>query len=89
MWLSSTPTCAETNNVMQELRGVKFNHRYKNKDMPKARHTRDMKHTVTILSALATRNLFSLDTDNNLGNIKNNVIADSNVMTETTKSVGN
>ena len=48
-----------------------------------------MKHTVTILSALATRNLFSLDTDNNLGNIKNSVNADSNVMTETTKSVGN
>ena len=56
--------------------------------MPKARETRDMKQTVTILSALATRNLFSLDTDNNLGNNKNSVNADSNVNPDTAKSVG-
>ena len=56
--------------------------------MPKARETRDMKQTVTILSALATRNLFSLDTDNNLGNNKNSVNADKNVNPDTAKSVG-
>ena len=50
--------------------------------MYKARHTRDMKDTVTILRALATHNPFSLDTDNNLRN------ADSNVNADTAKSVG-
>ena len=90
MWLLSMPACAETNHIMQELTGVQFNSGEQNKDMSKARQTRDMKDTVimTILRALATHNPFSLDTDGHLRNIMNGVNADSNVNADTTKIVG-
>ena len=88
IWLLSMPACAETNHIMQELTGVQFNSGEQNKDMSKARQTRDMKDTVTILKALATHNPFSLDTDSNLRNIMNGVNADSNVNADTAKIVG-
>ena len=88
IWLLSMPACAETNHIMQELTGVQFNSGEQNKDMSKARQTRDMKDTVTILRALATHNPFSLDTDSNLKNIMNGVNADSNVNADTAKIVG-
>ena len=88
IWLLSMPACAETNHIMQELTGVQFNSGEQNKDMSKARQTRDMKDTVTILSGLATHNPFSLDGDNNLRNIMNGVNADNNVNADTAKSVG-
>ena len=47
-----------------------------------------MKDTVKILRALTANNPFSLDTNNNLRNIINGVSADSNVNTDTAKSVG-
>ena len=56
--------------------------------MSKARQTRDMKDTVTILSGLAIHNPFSLDRDSKLRNIMNCVNADNNVNADTTKSVG-
>ena len=88
IWLLSMPACAETNHTMQELTGVQFNSGEQNKDMSKARQTRDMKDTVTILSGLATHNPFSLDGDSNLRNIMNGVNADNNVNADTAKSVG-
>jgi len=60
---------------MQELTGVQFNSGEQNKDMTKARQTRDMKDTVTILSGLATHHTFSLDGERN---IMNGVNADNN-----------
>ena len=88
IWLLSMPACTETNHIMQELTGVQFNSGQQNKDMSKARQTRDMKDTVTILMALATHNPFSLDTDSNLINIMNGVNADSNDNADTAKIVG-
>ena len=88
IWLLSMPVCAETNHIMQELTEVQFNSGEQNKDMSKARQTRDMKDTVTILSGLAAHNPFSLDGDNNLRNIMNGVNTDNNVKADTAKSVG-
>ena len=73
---------------MQELKGIRFNSGEQNKDMSKARQIRDMKDTVTILRALAAHNPFSLDTNNNLGNIMNGVKAESISHADTVKSVG-
>ena len=75
IWLLSMPACAETNYIMQELTGVQFNSGEQNKDMTKARQTRDMKDTMTILSGLATHRTFSLDGERN---IMNGVNADNN-----------
>ena len=47
-----------------------------------------MKDTVKILRAVTAHNPFSLDTNNNLRNIINGVSTDSNVNTDTAKSVG-
>ena len=85
IWLLSMPACAKTNHIMQELTGVQFNSGEPNKDMSKARQTRDMKDTVTILSGLATHNPFSLDGDSNLRKIMNGVNAD-NAVTAVTMS---
>lgn len=86
-WLLSTPARAETNYIMQELTGVQFNSGEQNKDMSKARRTRVMKDTVTILRALATLNPFPLDTDKDLRNAISGVNADSNANADTAKSV--
>ena len=88
IWLLSMPACAETNHIMQELTGVQFNSGEQNKDMSKARQTRDMKDTVTILRALTAHNPFSLGTNNKLRKIMNGVNADSHVNADTAKSVG-
>ena len=85
IWLLSMPACAKTNHIMQELMGAQFNSGEQNKDMSKARQTRDMKGTVTILSGLATHNPFSLEGDSNPRNITNGLNADVNA--DTTKSV--
>ena len=82
------PVCAETNHTMQELTKVQFDSGEQNKDMSNSRQIRDVKDTVTILSALAAHNPFSLDTNNNLRNIMNGVNANSNVNADTAKSVG-
>ena len=87
IWLVSMPSCAETNNTMQELTGIKFYTGEQNKDMPKGRQTRDMKDTVTILSTLATHNPFYLNTENNPRNIMNGVNANSDVNADTANSV--
>jgi len=72
---------------MQEMKGIQLNSGEQNKDKSKARQIRDMKDTVAILRALAAHNPFSLDTNNNLGNIMNGVNAESNSNADTVKSV--
>ena len=53
--LLSKPAYAETYHIMQEPTRVQFNSGEQNKDMSRARQTRDVKDTVTIVAHAFTR----------------------------------
>ena len=61
VWLLSGSTCAEVNQVMQELTGINYNTGEQNKDMIAARQVCDWKDTLTVLQNLQEWNPFSLD----------------------------
>ena len=85
IWLLSMPACAETNQVMQELMGVKSNSGEQNKDMSKAKQKRDAKDTLVILSTFADRDPFSVDP--NLRNIMTGVNADNAVNVDHARAI--
>ena len=53
------PACSEVNRVMQELSVVNYTSGEQNKDMSKTRRMRDVKDSLTIITALNDRNPFS------------------------------
>lgn len=85
-WLLAMPACAEVNSVMQELTGVAYNTSEQNKDMSSTRKERDVKDTLTILSALQDRSPFSPDP--HLRNIMNGVHGDSAVNVDKARIIG-
>ena len=86
VWFQSIPTCAETNKMMQELTGVQYNSGEQNKDMSKARQQRDMKDSITVLTALDQRNPFTSGPD--LKNIMNGLNASKSVNVDDAKVLG-
>ena len=86
IWLLSMPACAETNQAMQEMTGVKSNSGEQNKDMSKARQKRYAKDTLVILTTFADRDPFSADP--NLRNIMTGVNADNAVNVDYARAIG-
>lgn len=72
--------------AIQELTGVNYNTGEQNKDMTKARHSRDWKDTLSVLQYLQERNPFS--SDPSLRNIATRVHAHPTVNVNTTHAVG-
>uniref|UniRef100_UPI00358ECD2A uncharacterized protein n=1 Tax=Myxine glutinosa TaxID=7769 RepID=UPI00358ECD2A len=86
LWLLSMPACAEVNQAMEGLTGVNYNTGEQNKDMTKARQSRDWKDTLTVLSYLQEHNPFS--NDPSFRNIATGENALSTVNVDTAQSVG-
>ncbi len=80
------PVCAEVNQAMEEITGVKYNKGEQNKDMTKARQAHDWKDTLTVLSYLQKQNPFS--NDPGLLNTATGEHAFSIINVDTARSVG-
>ncbi|XP_041362003.1 uncharacterized protein LOC121377973 [Gigantopelta aegis] len=85
-WLMSMPACGEVNSVMQELTRISYDTGEQNKDMTKARQSRDWKDTLSVLENLKERSPFS--DDQTLRNIFTGVHAHSTVNVDKAKTVG-
>ena len=86
VWLLSMPACADVNNAMQNLTGVKYVTSEQHKDTTRARQERDYKDTNEIITYLSQRNPFS--SDPSLHSISSGVVAGEDVNAEKAKEVG-
>lgn len=86
IWLLSMPACAEVNETMQELTGLRYNTGEQNQDITKARKSRDWKDTTTVLKYLQDKNRFT--SDSSLRNISTGVHAHSTVNVDHARDVG-
>ncbi|XP_032226841.1 uncharacterized protein LOC5502659 [Nematostella vectensis] len=62
VWLMSMPACAEVNDAMQSLTGVRYRTSEQHKDSTEARKARGYEDTLVVLDFLTERNPFSQDT---------------------------
>ena len=85
-WLLSMPACAEINRIMRELTGVQCTSGEQNKDMTDAGQQRDMKDTITVLTALNERN--PITSRPYLRNKRSRVNADTSVNVDKAKVLG-
>lgn len=87
VWLLSMPACADVNNAMQNLTGVRYHTSEQHEDTTQARQERDHKDTnELIMSYLSQRNPFS--SDPSLRSITTGVVASEDVNAEKAKEVG-
>lgn len=86
IWLLPMPACADVNDAMQNLTGVKYHTSEQHKDTTHARQERDYKDTIELVTYLAQRNPFSLDPS--LRSITTGVVASEDVNAEKAKEVG-
>ena len=86
VWLMALPVCAEVNNAIQQLTGVKYNTIEQHKYLTTARQGKDMTVSCELLEFLESRNPFS---DNcSLRSIATGINAGISVNVDTTKEVG-
>ena len=86
VWLMTHPVCAEVNNAMQQLTGVRYNTSEQHKDLTTARQVKDMTDSSELLEFLESRSLFS---DNcRLRSIATRINAGISVNVDNIKEVG-
>jgi len=86
VWLLSMPACAQVNNAMQTLTGVRYESSEQHKEMGKARQKRDIKDTHKLLDALKQWDPFAPDTS--LRGLINGITANESVNADKAHQVG-
>lgn len=86
IWVLSMPACADINETMQKLTGVKYETSDQHKDISTARQVRDTKDTLALIDYLRERDPFA--ENDSLFNIANGMSAKEGVNVEQTGNIG-